>query len=80
MRAEKRRLPLASIGWPMATRGKSLLSDRVSARCESISVQGTHVYFVRRGEKVVLLLCGGDKSTQARDIEFAHELARSFKG
>ncbi|MBK8286397.1 MAG: type II toxin-antitoxin system RelE/ParE family toxin [Ahniella sp.] len=36
---------------------------------------GYRLYFTRRGLEVIILLCGGDKSTQARDIETAHELA-----
>jgi putative addiction module killer protein len=36
---------------------------------------GYRVYFTRRGEIVVILLCGGDKRTQKRDIERALELA-----
>jgi putative addiction module killer protein len=35
---------------------------------------GYRVYFARRGAVVVLLLCGGDKSTQARDIERAKSM------
>jgi putative addiction module killer protein len=38
---------------------------------------GYRVYFVQRGEQVVILLAGGDKSTQEQDIQLAHELARS---
>lgn len=37
---------------------------------------GYRVYFVRRGSVVVLLLCGGDKSTQQRDIAHAKTLAK----
>ncbi|HEY3777549.1 MAG TPA: type II toxin-antitoxin system RelE/ParE family toxin [Rhizomicrobium sp.] len=37
---------------------------------------GYRVYFVRRGEVLFLLLCGGDKQTQGRDITRALELAR----
>ena len=37
---------------------------------------GYRVYFVQRGTKVVILLAGGDKRTQSRDIEKAIELAR----
>jgi putative addiction module killer protein len=33
------------------------------------------VYFVQRGKEVVVLLAGGDKRTQSRDIEKALELA-----
>ncbi|PPU28697.1 type II toxin-antitoxin system RelE/ParE family toxin [Xanthomonas arboricola] len=36
---------------------------------------GYRVYFTRRGEEVVILLCGGDKATQAKDIKKAHALA-----
>ena len=34
---------------------------------------GYRIYFGRVGAVVVLLLCGGDKSTQRRDIERAKE-------
>ena len=36
---------------------------------------GWRVYFVRRGEDVVLLLCGGSKRTQDADIKRAKALA-----
>jgi putative addiction module killer protein len=36
---------------------------------------GYRVYFQRRGKTVIVLLCGGEKSTQARDIEAAKRLA-----
>ncbi len=36
---------------------------------------GYRVYFVQRGAMLVVLLCGGDKSTQAADIKRAKELA-----
>jgi len=38
---------------------------------------GYRVYFVQRGASLVILLAGGDKRTQERDIELALELARS---
>ena len=37
--------------------------------------QGYRVYFVQRGVIVVILLCGGDKSTQKLDIATARSLA-----
>lgn len=37
---------------------------------------GYRVYFCRRGKQVILLLAGGDKSTQARDIARAQQLAK----
>lgn len=36
---------------------------------------GYRVYFVRRQERLILLLCGGDKSSQARDIRRAVAMA-----
>ncbi|KAA0698189.1 type II toxin-antitoxin system RelE/ParE family toxin [Neorhizobium sp. P12A] len=41
---------------------------------------GYRVYFIRTGQVVLLLLCGGDKSTQDSDIDRAKELARLAKG
>ena len=40
---------------------------------------GYRVYFVQRGAVLVLLLCGGDKKTQDRDIRFAKALARDWR-
>jgi putative addiction module killer protein len=37
---------------------------------------GYRVYFVRRGDAVVILLCGGDKQSQDRDIARAMVLAQ----
>jgi putative addiction module killer protein len=36
---------------------------------------GYRVYFQRRGNTIIILLCGGDKGTQARDIKIALHLA-----
>lgn len=36
---------------------------------------GYRLYFVRRGSEVVILLCGGDKSSQAQDIKAAIALS-----
>lgn len=36
---------------------------------------GYRVYFVQRRQVVIVLLCGGDKRTQAKDIEYAKILA-----
>ena len=40
---------------------------------------GYRVYFVRTGATVYVLLTGGDKSSQKRDIERAIQLARELK-
>ena len=39
---------------------------------------GYRVYFVQQGSVLVVLLAGGDKSTQARDIAKAKRLARDL--
>jgi putative addiction module killer protein len=39
---------------------------------------GYRVYFKKCGREVVILLAGGDKSTQARDIRAALRLARNL--
>jgi putative addiction module killer protein len=39
---------------------------------------GYRIYFTRRGLTIYLLLCGGDKSTQARDIETARRLVKEI--
>lgn len=40
---------------------------------------GYRVYFQRRGDEIILLLCGSDKSSQQRDIRAAHEIAAHWK-
>ena len=36
---------------------------------------GYRIYFVQEGQVLIVLLCGGDKSTQKKDIKRAKELA-----
>lgn len=36
---------------------------------------GYRVYFPRRGQRLIILLCGGDKGSQSRDIEVAKKMA-----
>src|SRR5437867_10583742 len=40
---------------------------------------GYRVYFVQRGEQLILLLCGGDKCTQKADIDGAKALAKELR-
>jgi len=39
---------------------------------------GYRLYFINRGKKIIVLLCGGDKSTQSRDINQARKLAKEI--
>ena len=40
---------------------------------------GYRLYFVTRGVEIVVLLCGGDKSTQQRDIALARRMRRELE-
>jgi len=40
---------------------------------------GYRVYFAKRGATLLLLLCGGDKKTQVRDIARAKRLAAEYR-
>ncbi len=68
-------------GWILRIRA-GLLGDHksVGGGVSEIRIDegpGYRLYFTRRGATVILLLCGGDKSTQKRDINLAQTLARS---
>jgi len=39
---------------------------------------GCRIYYVHRGAKIVILLCGGDKRTQQQDIKRAQKLAETL--
>ncbi|MEJ0063647.1 MAG: type II toxin-antitoxin system RelE/ParE family toxin [Alphaproteobacteria bacterium] len=40
---------------------------------------GYRVYFIQRGRTLIVLLCGGDKKTQANDIKAAKMLAANLE-
>lgn len=39
---------------------------------------GYRIYCAQEGEKVIVLICGGDKSSQKADIKKAHELWEDY--
>lgn len=53
-------------------------SKYVGGRVHEVRIHygpGYRVYYTRHGDVLVYLLCGGDKSSQARDIKRAQKLA-----
>jgi len=40
---------------------------------------GYRIYFGQMGRALIVLLCGGDKSTQSKDIKKAHEYWTDYK-
>jgi putative addiction module killer protein len=69
--ARIRRLSLGNPGDVKAV-GQGVLEMRIDYG------PGYRIYFVHRDRTVVILLAGGDKRSQDRDIRLAHELARNL--
>ena len=69
--ARVRRLSLGNPGDVKAV-GEGVLEMRIDYG------PGYRVYFVHRGPMIVILVAGGDKRSQERDIRLARELARNL--
>lgn len=70
-----RRLDRLAQGYPGDVRpiGKGLSELRFDVG------PGYRIYYAQDGDALILLLCGGDKSTQQKDIDLAHELAKRWR-
>jgi putative addiction module killer protein len=40
---------------------------------------GYRVYYTQRGKEIIILLVGGDKSTQSKDIEKAKKISKEYQ-
>jgi len=54
--------------------GKGLSELKISYQA------GFRIYYKNQNGKIVILLCGGDKSTQKEDILKAHKIAQEILG
>ena len=64
--------------WRRGTPGMSNLWARGVSELRIDYGPGYRVYFTRRGRELVILLAGGDKTTQATDIKAALRLGRNL--
>ena len=55
-----------------------VLSDGVSELKINFG-PGYRVYYTQRGDRLLVLLAGGDKSTQQQDIELAIDLSKNIR-
>ena len=56
--------------------------EPIGEGCSELKIHfgpGYRVYFKDTSKELIILLCGGDKSTQEKDIEKAKEIARAYK-
>ena len=69
IRARMRRMAGGNLG-DVKPVGNGVFEARIFHR------PGYRLYFIREGNAVIVLLCGGDKGNQDRDIERAIEMAK----
>ena len=58
------------------------MPSQLAGECGSLWLRfgpGYRVYYLNDGPRVILLLCGGDKAPQQRDIERAYQLAEDYR-
>ncbi len=53
--------------------------DKSSLNCGASLPGGLRIYYTFRGEKIILLLTGGDKSSQAKDIAKAEQILTNME-
>ena len=79
LKALRDRAALQRIAARLSRMQPGILGD-VQPVGEGVSEARIHrLYFVFRGDALIVLLCGGDKSSQRRDIARAKRMARELK-
>jgi putative addiction module killer protein len=73
-----RALSAAFAVWSWGIPATLKASVGASWKCASTLGPGYRIYYVHREAQIVLLLCGGDKRTQQRDIKRAQRLAETL--
>ena len=54
------------------------LGDKVS-ELRITTGPGYRVYYTQKGDEIIVLLVGGDKSSQSKDIEKAKQMAKEYQ-
>lgn len=68
--------------WPRSARCPCCAARNLAEGVSELKIDfgpGYRAYYTQRGDRLVLLLIGGEKSTQQKDIRRAIELAREFQ-
>jgi putative addiction module killer protein len=68
----------ASGGWSWGNPGDVKAIGEAVSELRIPYGPGYRVYFTRQGQEIVILLCGGDKSSQNRDIALAKQMAKEL--
>ena len=71
-------LIFGSGGSPLATQGIFALFGEGLSELRIHYGPGYRIYLTKRGDTYVILLAGGDKSSQAQDIRLAKDLAQNL--
>ena len=74
----EQRLPPDCFGWRTGWPAMCCPSATASASFVFTTVPGYRLYFQQRGQQIIVLLCGGTKRTQNRDIQAAKRLAKEW--
>ena len=78
MLTPSRASPAAFAAWRWGIPATQKASARAIVELRIDYGPGYRLYYVHRGTRIVILLCGGDKRTQQRDIKRAQKLAETL--